>query len=68
MATIINTPGNTADDSGSNLVLAVVLVVLIIGAAVLFFVYGLPMINNATVPAPNSINVNVQLPTTATTP
>lgn len=63
MTTVINTPGNTTDDSGSNLVAVLILVIVIIAAAVLFFVYGLPMIKNYQNPT-STTNINVTTPTT----
>lgn len=69
MATVINNPGtNSTEDSGSNMVLAVVLIVVILGAIVLFFVYGLPMIQNYSNPNPATTNINVTIPTTTTPP
>ena len=66
MTTVINTPGNT-EDSGSNLVAVLILVIVIIAAVVLFFIYGLPMIQNKQNPG-STTNINVTTPTVPTTP
>ena len=66
MTTVINTPGNS-DDSGSNLIAVLILIVVIVGAGALFFMYGLPMIQNSQ--KPSTTNINVTTPTIpATTP
>ena len=65
MPTVINNPSNT-EDSGSNLLVAVILIVAIFGGVVLFFMYGLPMIQNNRNPDPNSTNINVTLPNDTT--
>ena len=57
MTTVINTPSN-GESTGGGFVIGVVVVVLI--ALGLFFVYGLPAIRNNG--NPKSIDVNVQLP------
>ena len=63
MATIVNTPA-TGEDSGSNLLVAVILIIVIFGGAVLFFIYGLPMIQNNTNQNPGTTNINVTVPPT----
>lgn len=66
MATVINNPTGSAEDAGSNLVVGVVLAIIILGAAVLFFVYGLPAMQNNQ--NPNGTNINVTVPENTTTP
>jgi hypothetical protein len=65
MPTVINNPGSV-EDSGSNLILAIVLMVVILGGIVLFFMYGLPMIQNYQ--SPSSTNINVTLPAATVPP
>jgi len=67
MPTVINNPGTT-EDTGSNLVLAIVLIVVVIAGVALFFVYGLPMLRNNSNQTPSSTNINVTVPATPTTP
>ncbi len=68
MTTVINTPPPVeSSDSGLGLVLGVLLSVIIIA---LFFVYGLPAIQNnmnPQNPQTDNINVNVKLPPTTPT-
>ncbi len=64
MPTVINNPGTT-EDSGSNLVLGVILAIVILGGLVLFFIYGLPMIQNDTSQNPGTTNINVTVPPAA---
>jgi len=66
MPTIINNPGTT-EDSGSNLVSGVILTIVILGSLALFFIYGLPMIQNNTKQYLGTTNINVTVPP-ATTP
>ncbi len=66
MTTIINTPPTSqtveSADSGMGIILGVLFGILLV---VLFLIYGLPAIRaNNPQPKPDSINVNVQLPTT----
>ncbi len=67
MPTIINNPSKT-EDSGTGLMVGVLVAIIVLGGIALFFVYGLPIIqNNANANAnPNSINVNIKLPNTTT--
>jgi len=65
MPTVINNPGTT-EDSGSGLVLGVVLAIIILGGLALFFIYGLPMIQNNVNPNPTSTNINVTVPPSVT--
>lgn len=64
MATIVNTPGTTADSTGGLGFFLGVLLLLVI--AFLFFVYGLPVLNSvATGPniaVPDKVDVNVNTP------
>ncbi|OGZ66150.1 MAG: hypothetical protein A3C50_01520 [Candidatus Staskawiczbacteria bacterium RIFCSPHIGHO2_02_FULL_43_16] len=66
MPTVINNPGTT-EDSGSNLVLGVILVMVILGGFALFFIYGVPMIQNNKNPDSTDINITVPPATTPTT-
>jgi hypothetical protein len=61
MTTVINNPGN-GDGSGSSIGLLLGIIV-ILAAAGLFFVYGLPALQNATAPKSGAIDINVTLPT-----
>ncbi len=61
MPTVINNPGTT-EDAGSNLVVGVILVIVILGGVALFFIYGLPMIQNNTNQNPGTTNINVTVP------
>lgn len=66
MTTIINTPPSVdSADSGLGLVLGIIVAIMIL---VLFFIYGLPYIRDNSTPKNDSINVNVQLPSTNQTP
>ena len=59
MATVVNNPA-PASDGNSSVILTVLLIVVL---GVLFYVYGLPAINNAQAPqinVPNKIDVNVK--------
>jgi hypothetical protein len=67
MPTVINNPGTT-EDSGSSLVLGIILAVVVLGGLALFFIYGLPMIQNNQNPSTTNINVTTPAPTTPTTP
>ncbi len=62
MSTIINTPSGNTEDSGLNAILAVVLIIVVLGAVALFFIYGLPMIQNYSNTNPGSTNINVTVP------
>lgn len=65
MATIVNNPGGTTEDSSAGVVIGVVIALLII---VLFFAFALPYIRNngATPGVPNTgsndSTINVDLP------
>ena len=61
MPTVINNP-STTEDSGSNLVLGIILVIVILGGLALFFIYGLPMIQNNANQNPTTTNINVTVP------
>lgn len=66
MATIVNTPGSTTDSSGGmGFVLGVLLLLLV---AFLFFVYGLPAIQQSmsgpSVQVPGQVDVNLNTPDT----
>jgi hypothetical protein len=61
MATIINNP-DSGERSGSGLVVGVILVIVILLGIALFFIYGLPMIQNNQKPNDSNIDVNVKLP------
>lgn len=65
MSTVINNP-STPEDSGSNLVLGIILAVIILGGMVLFFIYGLPRLQNNQ--NPDATNINVTVPNTITPP
>ncbi len=60
MATIINTPNGTSEDSGLGLILGVLLALVLI---FLFFIYGLPALRGG---GDNSVdretNINVDIP------
>jgi len=59
MTTVVNTPGGTTADSSAGTIFALLIVALL---AVLFFVYGLPAIQNAASPSvnvPSTIDVNI---------
>jgi len=61
MATIINTPGRSGEDSGAGVIIGVVLAILVI--AFLFFAYALPaMRNQGQSTTQPGANVNVTLP------
>lgn len=60
MTTIVNTPpGGGSNDSGLGVILVVV--IMAIAGAVLFFVYGLPAIRNSNQPS-NTTVITVPLP------
>jgi hypothetical protein len=66
MATIVNNPGTTTDNSsGMGFVLGILLLLVI---AFLFFVYGLPAISRSvsgpTLNVPGQVDVNVNTPNT----
>ena len=65
MPTVINNPGTT-EDSGLNFVWGVILAIVILGGLALFFIYGLPMIQNSTNQNPETTNINVTVPPTTT--
>ena len=59
MATIVNNPA--PESNGNSNLIVVVLLIIVFG--VLFYVYGLPAINNAQAPqinVPSKIDVNVK--------
>lgn len=58
MATIINNPPSSGDNSGSSVGIMVIIFVLVVAAG-LFFIYGLPAISNMGTP---SVDVNIKLP------
>ena len=61
MTTVINNPGN--GDGGDSVIGLVVGVLILVLVGVLFFVYGLPAIRNATAPSKDgAININVKMP------
>lgn len=66
MTTIINTPGKgDGADSGVGVMLVVIVLIVVAG---LFFMYALPAIRaNNTAPQNSSIDVNVKLPASDTT-
>lgn len=64
MATIINTPG-TGDSSGVVLIVGVVVAAV---AIALFFMYGLPAIQNMSRDYSDPTTIKVELPTPATDP
>lgn len=67
MTTVINNPGN-GEGSNSSLSIIIGIIVLLVVAG-LFFVYALPAIRNRNaIPQNGSIDVNVKLPTEATSP
>ena len=66
MPTIINNPSGATEDVGSNLVLGIILILVTLGGITLFFMYGLPMIENNR--NPDSTNINVVLPSTTPPP
>ncbi len=70
MATIVNNPGTTTEDSGAGVVIGVVIALLII---VLFFAFALPYIrsNSGTPGVPNTgsdASVNINLPDVTNNP
>ena len=70
MSTIINTPGKT-EDSGSNLIVAIILIVILSAGAILFWIYGLPIIQDMSNQNRDTTNINVTVPnntTPSTTP
>ena len=58
MTTVINTPSNGESTSAGFMIGATLVIVIILG---LFFVYGLPLLQNED--TPQAVDVNVQLPT-----
>ena len=61
MATIINTPGTQADNSGVGVVVGIILAIVVIA---LFAFYAVPALRRP-VANPNSGTINVQLQTPA---
>ncbi len=59
MAIIVNNPSGTSEDSGLGVIVGVVVGLLLI---VLFFVYGLPALQNRQAAAQPDTNITVQLP------
>lgn len=60
MATVVNNPGTNDSGSGLGMVLGII---VILAVALLFFVYGLPMLNQSSTPqvnVPGKVDVNVQ--------
>ena len=68
MTTVINTPGNNTEESGSNLVAVLILVIIIVVVAVLFYMYGLPTIQNYQNPKSSTTNINITTPEIPATP
>jgi hypothetical protein len=62
MATVINNPGQTSDNSGTGVVIGILLVVFL---AILFLMFGLPYLRNrgTAEPSGTSASINVDLPT-----
>jgi hypothetical protein len=58
MATVINNPGGSNQDSGAGVIIGVIVAIILI---ILFFVYGLPALRGGTAPS-NTLDVNVDLP------
>lgn len=64
MATIVNNPGTTENNSGMNMIIGLLILAVMI---FLFFIYGLPLIRQASsmqapqvnVPVPNKVDVNL---------
>ena len=58
MATVINNPGGSSENSGAGVIIGVIVAIILI---ILFFVYGLPALRGGAAPS-NSLDVNVDLP------
>ncbi len=58
MATIINTPGSSSDESGVGMLLGIVLVVIV---AILFIVFALPALRNNQTKSDTSPSIDVHL-------
>jgi hypothetical protein len=58
MATVINNPSGNSDNSGTGVIIGVIVAIILI---ILFFVYGLPALRGGASPS-NSLDVNVDLP------
>lgn len=59
MATIVNTPGEVRESSGTGVVIGILAVILL---AILFLLFGLPYLRNNGAPAttgPAEVNVNL---------
>jgi hypothetical protein len=60
MATIINNPGETRSESGTGVVVGILLVIFL---AILFLIFGLPYLRNRGTAAPSGgASLNVTLP------
>lgn len=60
MATIVNTPAGTSNDSSAGIIIGVIIALVLI---VLFFVYGLPYLRDGVRESSSpSTNINVDLP------
>jgi hypothetical protein len=59
MATIVNTPNGSSEDSGLGLILGILLALVLI---FLFFVYGLPAIRGGDNPVDRDTTINVDIP------
>lgn len=60
MTTIVNNPTPTSDSNNSGLIIGILFIVVL---AVLFYMYGLPAINNMRSPQiniPSEIDVNIE--------
>lgn len=58
MATVINNPPHTREDTGSGLGI-ILAVILVLALAVLLFIFGVPALRNAGVPSGGETNINV---------
>lgn len=67
MPTVINNP-QTTEDSGSNLLVGIILIVVFFGGIALFFIYGLPMIQNNYNQKPDSTNIQITIPAETISP
>ncbi|MDQ3014792.1 MAG: hypothetical protein M3Q73_02940 [bacterium] len=59
MATIVNTPGEVRESSGTGVVIGILAVILL---AILFLLFGLPYLRNNGAPATTGTDINVNLP------
>ncbi len=65
MTTVINNPSNT-EDASSSLVIGIILTIVVLGGIALFFIYGLPMMQDNTKQNADGTTINVTLPVTTT--